>query len=59
MVKKLVVCGCLEKQPKNLLRVWGRLGREWMDVKKRKINKWGAGFKDKGCDSNNVSNLQL
>lgn len=40
MVKKLVVCECLEKQPKNLMRVWGRLGREWMDVKKRKEYKW-------------------
>ncbi len=42
MVKKLVVCECLEKQPKNLMRVWGRLGRKWMDVKKRKKNKWGG-----------------
>ena len=24
--------------------VWGRLGREWMDVKKRKKNRWDGRF---------------
>ena len=57
MVKKLVVCECLEKQPKNLMRVCGRLGREWMDVKKRKNNKWDGRFLRTTVrrDSNKVS----
>ena len=47
IVKKLVVCECVEKQPKNLMRVGGRLGREWMDVerkRKRRRNKREGNF---------------
>ncbi len=41
------------------MRVWGRLGREWMDVRRGRKTNVVAAFKDNGRDSNSVSNLQL